>query len=83
MTLRRSIAATPARLSPVARAAVAIVCWYQHRSDPQRPPSCRYRPTCSTYAIQSIERYGVVVGGTRAVRRLLRCRPPYGGVDEP
>ena len=42
------------------------------------PPSCRYQPSCSAYAIGAIERYGAWRGGILAARRLLRCHP-WGG----
>lgn len=44
---------------------------------------CRFHPTCSEYARQSIERFGALKGGFLAARRLLRCNPwSRGGVDE-
>ncbi len=42
------------------------------------PPSCRYSPSCSAYAITAIERYGALHGGWIAAKRLLRCHP-WGG----
>ena len=42
------------------------------------PPSCRYQPSCSTYAITAISRYGAARGGLMAVKRILRCHP-WGG----
>ena len=42
------------------------------------PPSCRFQPSCSAYAITSIERYGAAHGGWLAVKRILRCHP-WGG----
>lgn len=46
------------------------------------PPCCRFYPTCSTYALTAVERFGFVKGGYLTVRRLLRCNPfNPGGVD--
>jgi putative membrane protein insertion efficiency factor len=42
------------------------------------PPSCRYTPSCSGYAITAIERYGAARGGWMALKRILRCHP-WGG----
>ena len=38
-------------------------------------PSCRYIPSCSTYAIEAITKYGALKGGFFALQRILRCRP--------
>jgi putative membrane protein insertion efficiency factor len=43
---------------------------------------CRFKPTCSEYAIQAIEKYGIVKGGVLAAKRVLRCNPfSRGGYD--
>ena len=42
------------------------------------PPSCRFAPSCSAYAIDALRRYGAWRGGLLAARRLLRCHP-WGG----
>jgi hypothetical protein len=43
---------------------------------------CRFRPTCSEYAVQSIEKYGILKGGLKAAWRILRCNPwNKGGYD--
>jgi uncharacterized protein len=47
------------------------------------PPSCRYQPSCSAYAITAIERYGARRGGWIAVKRLLRCHPWGGSGHDP
>lgn len=50
---------------------------------PLMPPSCRFQPTCSAYAIESIERFGARRGLMLAARRLLRCHPWGGAGDDP
>lgn len=42
------------------------------------PPSCRFQPSCSAYAITAIHRYGALRGGWLATKRILRCNP-WGG----
>jgi putative membrane protein insertion efficiency factor len=45
-------------------------------------PTCIYTPTCSLYAIQALEKYGIVKGTYLAIRRVLRCHPyAKGGYD--
>lgn len=57
--------------------------FYQKHISPATPPSCRYHPTCSTYALEAVEKHGAVKGGTMALARILRCNPfVEGGVDE-
>ena len=48
----------------------------------KRRPSCIYTPTCSQYAIEALEKYGVLKGSFLAVKRILRCHPfAKGGYD--
>lgn len=48
----------------------------------KRMPTCRYVPTCSLYAVQAIEKYGVIKGSFLAIKRILRCHPfSKGGYD--
>ncbi|OGY43648.1 MAG: membrane protein insertion efficiency factor YidD [Candidatus Buchananbacteria bacterium RIFCSPLOWO2_01_FULL_39_33] len=44
---------------------------------------CKYRPTCSQYAYQSVEKYGIIKGGLIAAWRVLRCNPFSGGGHDP
>ena len=55
---------------------------YRRVVSPMLPPSCRFTPSCSLYALQAIEKYGLLRGGLMGARRLLRCHPfSEGGYD--
>jgi putative membrane protein insertion efficiency factor len=61
---------------------VWIVRLYQRLVSPLRPQTCRFYPSCSAYAVESLERFGPVKGLWLAARRLGRCHPwTPGGVD--
>ena len=62
----------------VARALILLVRGYQKGISPFLPPSCRYTPTCSAYAVEALRRHGALRGGWLALRRLSRCHP-WGG----
>jgi uncharacterized protein len=49
----------------------------------KRTPTCRFLPTCSEYAIEAVQQRGVVVGGTLAAWRILRCNPLCRGGYDP
>ncbi|MCI1649088.1 membrane protein insertion efficiency factor YidD [Bifidobacterium tibiigranuli] len=69
--------------SRLAQACLNSIRWYQRTISANTAPHCRYYPTCSMYAYQAIERYGVLRGGLLAALRLLRCRPwSRGGIDD-
>jgi uncharacterized protein len=62
--------------------AVQILRAYKWAISPMLPPSCRYVPTCSEYAMEAIDRFGIFRGGGMALCRLLRCLPfVKGGYD--
>lgn len=64
------------------RGMLQLLRGYKWLISPMFPPACRYVPTCSEYAMEAIERFGIVRGGFLAVRRLLRCHPfVKGGYD--
>jgi len=58
---------------------LACIRFYQRSISPYTPASCRFTPTCSTYAYQAIHKYGAVKGGFLALKRFLRCHPFYKG----
>jgi len=61
---------------------VAAIRFYKIFVSPLLPPACRFYPSCSTYAIQALEKYGVPKGLWIAGKRILRCHPCNpGGVD--
>jgi len=66
----REIAALPLRV-------------YRLVLSPLLPPSCRFEPTCSAYAIDAILRHGALRGTLLALRRLLRCQPHSAGGRDP
>lgn len=62
--------------------AILLIRAYQSFLSPLLGEHCRFYPSCSQYAIDAIQKYGVVSGAMRAVKRLLRCHPFHpGGVD--
>ena len=64
------------------RATLYLLQTYKWALSPMFPPACRYVPTCSEYAMEAVERYGAVLGGFKALLRLLRCHPfANGGYD--
>jgi putative membrane protein insertion efficiency factor len=66
----------------VKRVLLASIRAYQRRISPAFPRRCRYEPSCSSYTVESIERFGVPRGTLLAGWRLLRCNPfSHGGFD--
>ncbi|MEX0699120.1 MAG: membrane protein insertion efficiency factor YidD [Acidimicrobiia bacterium] len=65
------------------RAVVAVIRAYQNLLSPRLGANCRYRPTCSEYAAESIQRFGVARGSWLALGRLSRCHPLRPGGFDP
>ena len=57
---------------------VFLVKIYQRIISPLFPPTCRYTPTCSEYAIQSLKKYGIIKGVYLSIKRIVNCHP-WGG----
>ena len=61
---------------------ISAVKFYQKWLSPLKPPSCRFVPTCSTYAIEALQKYGVWRGTFLTLKRILSCNPfCKGGYD--
>jgi uncharacterized protein len=64
------------------RASIGLILVYRRYVSPMLPTSCRYTPSCSLFALQAIEKYGVLRGVLMGALRLLRCHPfASGGFD--
>jgi putative membrane protein insertion efficiency factor len=66
-----------------ARALVALLDLYKRFVSPLLPPACRFTPTCSVYAKDSIARHGAWKGARLALKRLVRCHPFHPGGFDP
>jgi uncharacterized protein len=64
------------------RVVLQLLRAYKWAISPMLRPACRYVPTCSEYAMEAVERFGVLRGGVMALWRVLRCHPfAHGGYD--
>ncbi|WP_433557418.1 membrane protein insertion efficiency factor YidD [Pseudonocardia xinjiangensis] len=72
----------PAGRSVVARVLIGLLRGYQRWVSPALPPTCRFYPTCSAYAVEALQVHGVLRGSWLTLCRLLRCAPWHpGGID--
>lgn len=65
------------------RVLLLLIAAYQRLLSPLLPRSCRFFPSCSTYAAEAIARHGAARGLVLAVRRILRCHPFHPGGYDP
>lgn len=52
-----------------------LITVYKYVISPLLGPRCRYLPTCSSYAVEAIDKYGPIKGGWLGIKRILRCHP--------
>lgn len=71
------------RPSFAARVGIGFVRFYQRRISPLTPASCRFRPTCSQYTLEAIQRYGLGRGSWLGAKRIGRCHPFHPGGYDP
>jgi len=62
---------------------IGFIQVYRQLISPFFPPSCRFHPTCSTYAIEAISTWGAIKGSWLAVQRICRCHPFHPGGYDP
>ena len=62
---------------------IKAIRFYQRKISPLFGPKCRFYPTCSHYAIEAIEKHGVLKGTLLAALRLMRCNPLFPGGYDP
>ncbi|MEK7439856.1 MAG: membrane protein insertion efficiency factor YidD [Chloroflexota bacterium] len=65
------------------RLVLGLIRFYKRFISPLLPPSCIYYPTCSEYAYQAIEKYGILRGSWMGFLRVLRCNPFARGGHDP
>ena len=73
----------PQRDAAMKTALLLLIRFYRAAISPLFPPSCRYVPTCSQYAMEAIGKYGAAKGGWLALKRILRCHPFHKGGYDP
>lgn len=62
---------------------ILLIRMYRNYLSPLKPPTCRFVPTCSEYALFAFEKYGVLRGCYLTIRRLLKCHPFHPGGYDP
>ncbi|QDP40301.1 membrane protein insertion efficiency factor YidD [Radiobacillus deserti] len=62
---------------------ILLVKSYQRFISPLTPPSCRFQPTCSHYAIEALQTHGAVKGSFLSIKRILKCHPFHPGGFDP
>lgn len=67
----------------LSRPFIFLIRLYQKYISPLKPPSCRFTPTCSNYAIQALKEWGLIIGCALTVWRILRCNPFSKGGHDP
>ncbi|WP_418309140.1 membrane protein insertion efficiency factor YidD [Phascolarctobacterium succinatutens] len=67
----------------MSRLLILCIRFYQIFISPLKPPTCRFYPTCSAYAIEAIQKKGSVKGTWLAIKRIAKCHPFHPGGYDP
>jgi hypothetical protein len=70
-------------MSLIKKILITLIKSYKFAISPIFPSSCRFYPTCSSYAIEAIEKFGVGKGSVLAVKRIFKCHPFHPGGYDP
>ncbi|UWG99337.1 membrane protein insertion efficiency factor YidD [Dehalobacter sp. DCM] len=62
---------------------ISLIVFYQRYISPLKGPSCRFYPSCSEYAIQSVKKYGILKGMGKSIIRISKCHPFHPGGYDP
>ncbi len=62
---------------------VLVIRFYQNCISPILGPRCRFYPTCSQYAIEALEKKGVIIGSKMTIKRICKCHPWHAGGYDP
>ncbi|MBQ8869484.1 MAG: membrane protein insertion efficiency factor YidD [Oscillospiraceae bacterium] len=65
------------------RLLIALIRFYKTKISPKKKAVCRFRPTCSSYALEAIERHGALAGSIMTFCRIMRCNPLFRGGYDP
>lgn len=63
--------------------AIGCILMYKAYAPMEMRDQCRFNPTCSTYMLMAVKKYGLIIGIIKGIRRICRCKPPNGGDDWP
>jgi hypothetical protein len=76
------MSSVPDRTPALAKPLIVLIAGYRRWISPGLPPTCRFYPSCSAYAVEALREHGLLMGTALAVWRLVRCAPWHpGGVD--
>ena len=62
---------------------ISLIKFYKRKISPNKKACCRFRPSCSSYAIGAIEKHGAFLGSIMAIARIMRCNPFFRGGYDP
>ena len=71
------------RISLPSKIIIGLIKFYKKFISPLKPPSCRFTPTCSTYTLEAVKKFGAIKGLYLGFRRVLRCHPLNPGGYDP